>query len=310
MIHSGRLGSALIPGAGVASNRRSRLLDRWLVLLIALAVPLAIAVAWIPLRTRLPNTDLALILVVAVAGVGALGRREAILVSAVTAAFWFEFFDTAPFDRLTIARILDVETTLVLAVVAVMAGELARRTARHRQSLRSESEELTSVREAAELVASGEELVRVIDVVAEELRRLLCLDGCRFEAVGVSTQSAQITRDGRLAAIGSPAAVPEVPLVAGLAVVVQGEELGRFVLGFGSGSSVTRDRLLVAITLADQVGAAFLAQAPPPMPPGGLEPVRGLRALRPHEDRAPAGEKTAKGQETAGFSSAADRLIS
>lgn len=290
-------------------TRRRRMFPPWLVMGIALVVPFAIATAWIPFRTTLPNTDLALILVAAVAAVGAFGRRPAVLAAALFAALWFDFFDTAPYGQLAIARNPDIETTIVLVAVAMMAGELAIWTVRHIRAMRNESEELSSVRQAAELVASGEELVLVIEAVGAELQRLLVLDGAEFEASdGTSTTgpARTVTRDGRI----EPAPAPEEkPFRANLGVVVQGEELGRYALRFGPQSSTSRDRLLVATTLADQVGAAFLAQAPPPLPPAGLEPIRGLRVVADNGPAGPARSRRAS-QETAGLSSTRDRMIS
>jgi K+-sensing histidine kinase KdpD len=276
-------------------------------LTVGLLLPLAVAAAWIPVRTRLPNTDVALVLVVAAGAIGALGRRGAVAAAAASAALWFVVFDTVPYDRLAIAKTPDVETTLVLAVVAVIVGELALRTLRHRRALRAESEELTSVRAAAELVASGEELVLVIDAVADQLKQLLRLSTCRFEAPDGPLPAAAVSRDGRVVA-GAPVAFDGGSRQVGLDVVVQQQVLGRFVLGIETDSCLGRDRLLAAVTLADQVGAAFLAQAPPPLPPGAPEPTRGLRVVG--ADEAAGVVAGARGQETAGFSSAADRMIS
>jgi hypothetical protein len=298
-------------GADVA--RSSSAFRSWTAVALGLVAQFAVAVAWVPIRSRLPNVDLALILVVAVAVIGALGRRLAVLAAAVSAALWFEFFDTAPFERLVIARSPDVETTLLLCVVAVMAGELALWTTRNRRTIRGESEELTSVRAAAQLVASGEELVRIIEAVCDELRRLLLLDSCKFETCGESRQTWQITRYGELEHT-FPAEVSVESTVARLAVVVQGEVLGYFLAEFGTRSLQSRDRLLAAVTLADQVGAAFLAQAPPPLPPpDGPEPVRGLRVVGPvPEPRGyvPARSAALTPQETAGLPSDLDRRIS
>ena len=65
-----------------------------------------------------------------------------------------------------------------------------------------------------------------------------------------------------------------------LAVWGQGERLGYYVLEFAPGPPPERDRLLVAVTLADQVGAAFMAQAPPTLPPEPAPPPSGLRVVR------------------------------
>jgi len=284
---------------------------------LGIILPLAIAVAWIPVRSRLPNVDLALVLIVAVAGLGALGSRAAVYLASVSAALWFEFFDTAPFERLGIARSPDVETTLILAVVAVMVGELAVRTMRHRGYARREFERLSSIRSTAELIASGEELVHVIEAVAADLTTLLGLRGCSFESTEPDPSRSILTRDGRLVpperptlrappaghfeSVGSarmPTAEAELP------VIVQGAVLGQFVLEFPVGELPRRDHLLIAVTLADNVGAAFLAQAPPPLPPD-KQPALRLKLLGSSGGTKDAAQAVPQGQETAGFSRAA-----
>jgi hypothetical protein len=272
-----------------------------LIVVFGLALPLAIAVAWIPIRSKLPNVDLALVLIVAVAAIGALGNRLGVVLSAVSAALWFEFFDTAPFERLGIARSPDVETTLILAVVAVMVGELAVRTTRHRSFVRSETEKLSSIRSAAELVASGEELVGVIEAVVGDLTRLLSLRTCTFESTDPEPGRAQLSRSGDLEPAGGPMASAPAPgtgPMAELPVIVQGEALGHFVLEFDRREPPARDRLLVALTLADNVGAAFLAQAPPPVPPD-QQPRLRLKLLGADPDRETAG-KLGAGQDRTG----------
>jgi hypothetical protein len=50
-----------------------------------------------------------------------------------------------------------------------------------------------------------------------------------------------------------------------LPVLSRGQVVGRFVLDFGPGASATLEQRVVAIALADQVGAS-LAVYPPPLP--------------------------------------------
>jgi hypothetical protein len=273
---------------------------------LSVVLPLGIAVAWIPIRTKLPNVDLALVLIVAVAAIGALGQRLGVVLSAVSAALWFEFFDTVPFERLGIARSPDVETTLILAVVAVMVGELAVRTTRHRGFVRAETENLSSIRSAAALVASGEELVGVIEAVVADLTRLLSLRACSFESTDADPSRARLGRDGALELSSRPvpvtAAAGAAP-VTELPVIVQGETIGQFVLEFDPREPPAHDRLLVALTLADNVGAAFLAQAPPPVPPD-KQPKLLLKLLGADREADPEA-KAENGQETAGFTLAA-----
>jgi hypothetical protein len=241
--------------------------------------PLALATAWIPIRLRLPNTDLALVLVLGVVALGAFGRRSALLTASVSAALWFEFFDTRPFERLAIARQPDLETTLVLAVVSFVAGEMTVRTVRQRARRIVETAEMGSLREAAGLLAMGEELVMVIQSVAGEISRLLGLADCTFKTEEPDPARATLRRDGTLVGARRPTGAAPIR-AAELPVWGQGERLGYFVLEFAPGALPERDRLLVAVTLADQVGAAFMAQAPPMLPPEPAPPPTGLRVVR------------------------------
>jgi hypothetical protein len=294
-----------------AHEHKSSAQPRMIAILTGALVPLAVTVAWIPLRTRLPNTDLALILVGAIAAIGVLKHREAVVLAAMSGALWFEFFDTVPYERWAIARNPDVETTVILAVVSVLGGELVLRAGRYRRASRDDVENLTSVRAAAELVASGEELVRVIESVAGQLTQLLVLEACSFEADPADPPIPQVSRLGTIdPPDGLRAATPGRPRtdIAELPVIVQGEPLGYFQLRFGQAGAPTCERLRVGVTLADQVGAAFLAQAPPPPPE---QPEPRLRIIRPGDRRPETVSALSRSsQETAGFSSQLGRMIS
>ena len=77
--------------------------DRWAIA-AAVVVPLAVAAILIPWRGSWPNTNVALLLVVAVVAVAALGNRIAGALAAVSAAAWFDFFFTQPYERFTIGH--------------------------------------------------------------------------------------------------------------------------------------------------------------------------------------------------------------
>ena len=280
-----------------------------LTVMLGLLLPLGVTVAWIPIRTSVPNVDLALVLVVVVCAIGALGRRSGVVVAALSSALWFEFFDTAPFERLGIARNPDVETTLVLALVALIMGGLAVRVRSQGLFARAGNESLSTVRGAAALVASGEELVRIIESVVSDLTQTLSLAACRFEAGEPDRGEAWVDRTGR---VRVPMLLGELPdpsatLAVNLLVVAQGETIGRFVLEFAGRQVSGPDKLLVAVTLADTVGGAFLAQAPPPIPPDRW-PSLPLRLLQgdPASSPVAAPERShGRGQETSGLSCAA-----
>jgi hypothetical protein len=249
---------------------------------LALVLPPAVAVAWIPVRAHLPNVDLALLLVLATVSLGALGSRTVVVCGSLGAALWFEFFDTVPYEHLEIARNPDIETTAALALVGLVVGELAVRASRHRKFVRTERENLRSLRTTAELVASGEELVGVIGAVCADLAKLLSLRECVFEASAERHDRPQLSREGLLVLPARPLRhgpdEPDAPRCAEVPVIVQGERIGHFMLTFQPDRVPDRDAMLVAVTLADNVGAAFLAQAPPPPPPD-REPALPLRLV-------------------------------
>ena len=249
---------------------------------VAFLVPLGLSALWVPVRTRLPNADLALILVLAVLGVGAAGRRLAVLAAAVSAAFWFDFFATRPFEHPAISRTPDLETTLVLALVAIVGGEMAIRIVRHRSRARTDEARLTSISGAASLLASGEELALVVQAVGQELQRLLSLESCTFEVGPTNPARARIRRNGEVEAprverVGEPLRVwssVEMPVWGHRHV------FGQFVLEFRRDAPRPSAKdLVAAIALGDQVGAAFMTQAPTPPGPAD-EPARNLRIVQ------------------------------
>ena len=86
-----------------ARDRVTRHLSRDHIALIAgLLVPLAVAAILLPWRASWSNTNVALLLVVAVVAVAVLGSRAAGVLAAVSAFAWFDFFFTRPYESFTI----------------------------------------------------------------------------------------------------------------------------------------------------------------------------------------------------------------
>ncbi|MEW2486959.1 SpoIIE family protein phosphatase [Streptomyces sp. NPDC048411] len=100
-------------------------------LLAAVAVPLAVCALLLPIRGTLSPTNVALILMLAVAAVAALGYRWAAVLTALSAAVWFVFFFTTPYESFTqISNPDDVATAGLLLVVGLAVSQLARRYSR------------------------------------------------------------------------------------------------------------------------------------------------------------------------------------
>jgi hypothetical protein len=127
---------------------------------------------------------------------------------------------------------------------------------------------MASMRRTASNLASGEELVQVISDVTVELTSLFRLRSCFFEVGAPDVDRSRIERTGQLV-------VPDHIVDPGrpgrrwewceLPVLGHQQVFGHFVLGFRpEAEEPSPEDLLTAVALGDQVGAAFMAQAPYP----------------------------------------------
>src|SRR6202451_2021568 len=99
-------------------------------ILAALVAPLGAAAILLPFRASWSNTNVALLLVVVIVGVAAIGNRVAGALAAVWAAAWFDFFFTLPYYRFTIRRSADVTTAVLLLLTGLAVSQLAARARR------------------------------------------------------------------------------------------------------------------------------------------------------------------------------------
>jgi K+-sensing histidine kinase KdpD len=235
-------------------------------MLAALLVPPAAAAALVPVRDHTDNANLALALVVVVVAVATFGHRGATVVSAVSAAAWFDFFHTRPYYSFTITAHDDVVTFVLLLLVGVVVGELAIRTRRSRRAVKQGSDDLAHLHAIAELVAGGERPDIAVVTVAIELRRIFDLQDCTFEPAPFETipKIAHLERSGNVVFGGLGWGVGTMGLPGhrvDLVVAGYGRTFGRFLLTPRPGRPVSFDRRIVATALADQVAAAFVADS-------------------------------------------------
>ncbi len=233
----------------------------------ALILPLAVSAALVPVRDHTVNTNIALVMVLVVVVIALPGRRVAALIGGVGAALWFDFFQVRPYYSLEISRHNDLETTILLLIVAVAVGEL---TARRRSwSARAElaTDDIARIHAVGEMAASGAAIDQLVLAVQNELIELLSLRKCWFETSFPERPGPFIEREGGVmwgnlrwepSRMGLPS--NEVSLI----VQGQGRQFGRYVLVPTVGRPVALDRLTVAVALADQVGAAMAARRPTP----------------------------------------------
>jgi K+-sensing histidine kinase KdpD len=229
----------------------------WLAIGAGLLLPLIVAIALIPLRDSIGNTNVALVLMAVVIGVGLAGRRAAAIVAALSAALWFDFFQTQPYYSFTINRTEDWVSVGLLLVAGLAVAELAIWGRRQRSHAERGASEVSALRVLAEMASDGESEASIQTTAAFWLRDLLHAREARFVA-GDGDSEAEITRDGSVmvgnlrwatATQGLPG-----PLVT-LAVRSRKRRVGSFMIEPTPGVPVTEDRLFVAAAIADQVGA-------------------------------------------------------
>jgi K+-sensing histidine kinase KdpD len=218
---------------------RIRLHRDQIALAAAVVLPLGVAAVLVPFRSSFVNTASALILVAVIVGVAALGNRIAGFVATISATLWFDYFLTRPYEKLAITHRPDIETAVSLFVVGIIVTELAARNRHHHATAAEEADFVGLIHDVSELATSGAASREVVERVRNELIALLHLQACRYEGVH---------------RMGLPG--PEFELL----VQSQGRTLGRFVMTPTPGYPVSQERRVVAVAIADQVGASLRPQ--------------------------------------------------
>ena len=244
--------------------RQQRALARqYAPILAGLVAPLALTAILVPFRTSFPNTDAALVLILIVVAVAAFGSRPAGILAALSAAAWFDFFLTRPYERFSITRAADIETTVLILVIGVAVTEIAVWGRRQQLAATKRAGYLAGINLAAETVAGGGSAAALIDDVSGRLARLLSARECRFEhGVAGLGRPARLRHDGQVVTADQQVVAVErdgLPATTELLVENRGVLRGRFLLTAEPGARPTVEQRLVAIAFADQVGAALAA---------------------------------------------------
>lgn len=228
----------------------------------AILAPVVVASALVSVRGDLDSANSALLIVLVVVLVAALGGRGPAVVSALVGALSWEFFFTKPYNSLRIDSANDVETTLILLVIGLVVGQVAVvGRQRHTRAERGR-DELARVRRVAEAVAAGVTGDELVTLVCDQLRGLLGLLGCHFEPGTVELAVPALDRNGhvdihRRVLAGDDFALPaqgvRIPVSAG------GREIGSLLLEPDPAVGVSVEQRLAALALADQLASALVA---------------------------------------------------
>ena len=165
--------------------------------LAGLLLPLAVSGILVPFRTHFANSDLALALVAVVVAVAANGNRLAGFLAAASAALWFDFFFTRPYEQLSITAREDLWTTFLLLLVGVAVTEVAVRGRRQRVLAVTDEAYLSAIGATTQLIGDGRSSLEVTSLVSRELTSLLGLRSCRFERSSFGGLP-RLEADGRL----------------------------------------------------------------------------------------------------------------
>ena len=229
----------------------------------ALVAPIVIAAIAGLFRDLLAGTSAALILVLVVVAVGTAGDRLAGVLAALSAAAAFDFFLTSPYYQLAIFHRDDVETAVLLLAIGIAVTEISQWGQRQRSLSGRREGYLTGVAHAARMAADGSSTADLVTTVGRMLTDVLDLDETRYETTDNDrsdpTDRPRFDHDGTLRWRGQVVDVAReglptmdtIELPAG-----RSGASGRFLLT--STSRVrrpTREQLLVAVTLAEQVRA-------------------------------------------------------
>jgi K+-sensing histidine kinase KdpD len=257
------------PATAGGRGRRRLVSANTVTMAVAVLAPVATAALLTPARGHLDTADGALVLVVVIVAVAATGRRLAAAVAALSAALSFDFFLTRPYGSLRITRTADLVSELLLLAVGLAVGELAARGRKARHQAEISGDEVAQLHVLTAMVAAGEESHLVAMTAAAELRKLLDLRDCRFTRTIHDKITARITTQGVLTVghevwpthdLGLPTRQVHLP------VRGSGELLGYFVLTPTPGHPVADHRLMVAVSIADLVGASLATDHGVPSP--------------------------------------------
>jgi len=236
----------------------------WAAIVAAVVVPLALSAVLLPWRGSWSNTNVALLLVVAVVAVAAAGNRFAGALAALSAAAWFDFFFTQPYERFTIRHSSDVTTFVLLLVVGVAVSQLAA-WARHLKAVTiTDAEYLARISHSAALSKSASSPDEVVEHVRKELIGLLDLRDCRFEYGMLLGRPPRLEADGTVQTRyghwpADESGLPDQEIE--LRAFGNGQYYGRFMMTPRPGSRPPLQARLVAVTLAELAGYALGATA-------------------------------------------------
>ena len=213
----------------------------------------------VAVRDTIGNTNVALILVVFVVAAAVFGGRLAGVAAAVVAAVSFNFFHTKPYLTLRIKEGQDVVTVVLLLVVGLVVGELARLRQRSRREVVSQATGAHVLEDVTALVAADAPLEETWAAVREGIQRTLGVQSATFVPGVGAADVPLLTRSGRMVPSLSHWTGQgfQLPSSASIPVVCGQGVLGHIDIEATAGRSVSLDERRAAVALADVLAIAL-----------------------------------------------------
>ena len=233
-------------------------------LALALVAPLVVATVLVPFRGTFANAAAGLILVVVIVAVAVGGNRFTGFLASVSAAVWFDFFLTKPYDRFVISQRGDVETAVSLLVVGLLVSELAARSRHFSKMSTEESKYVAMVRDLTEFATSAAPSSQVIERAIDPIMELLDLRACHFDFQLSDPPMALIQSDGDVVHVGMLWPTEEMGIPGPEAEIIsewRGRALGRFVITPTPGQPIALEPRVVAAVLASVVAASLASDS-------------------------------------------------
>jgi hypothetical protein len=224
---------------------------------LALTLPTLTAAALIPMRAS-HGRALAIVLVIPVVVVGALGATGPAVVAALSAGVSYALLLTAPYYRFSVDKPDDQVATLILLAVAVVVGVLNSQLVGARTSDATRRSELENLlRFASEVTATGTRAALAASA-CKHLSAVLRLSDCRWCPGQAGAGGPVLLPTGGIMGYIKDLKSDRAQLPAGLElpVVSGGIEFGRFLLTPEPGQVVSFEERLTAATIATMFAAA------------------------------------------------------
>jgi K+-sensing histidine kinase KdpD len=235
----------------------------------AIAVPLLATAVLVPFRQSVSSANLALVLVVAVVGVAAIGNRTAAIVGAAVTALAYDVFLTQPYGSPAIAEPSELLTAVLLLVVGVAVAAISSWARRQREVAVERTDDLGLVYHVVDQVAGGASSEELVALGEREIKALLDASSVRFDRDALSPARDGDDRDAPRATIDRVGDVrvgdlrwpvvevglPQGPLL--LPVQSGGLSLGAFVIVPRAPEPIETWRLVLSVMVADLIASAL-----------------------------------------------------